>query len=344
MDKIERIIAKAYKNNKRIKFEEIEKLRLNEEEFDALISLLQQSGIEIEKTQVDLRNIELDCANKESLKLYFLQISKFPLLTEQEEKDLFEKIKLGDKESKNKVITSNLRLVVSIAKFYVDRGLSFDDLIQEGNSGLIRAIEKYDLSKGCKFSTYAHWWIRQGITRALDNQARVIRVPVHILVKAKNIKRFETIFFKNNGRDPSIEEIALEFGETIENIEKIKVTTQDIVSLDILVGEQSDSPTELINFITDEEIMEDKVIKDIESGQLISMLEEFLSEKEMKVLALRYGLYDGRYRTLEQVGQVFGVTRERIRQIELKALCKIRKKIKLKPKLKELFIEEFRYL
>ena len=257
------------------------------------------------------------------VRMYLKEIGKVPLLTAEEEKDLAIRIEHGDEEAKKKLCESNLRLVVSIAKKYLNRGLSFLDLIQEGNLGLIKAVDKFDYTKGYKFSTYATWWIRQAITRSIADQARTIRIPVHMVETINKLIRVSRQLLQEYGREPTSEEIAAEMGISVEKVREIKKISQDPVSLETPIGEEEDS--HLGDFIPDDEVQApvDAAASSMLKEQLMEVLDT-LSEREKKVLMLRFGLEDGRPRTLEEVGKEFNVTRERIRQIEAKALRKLR--------------------
>lgn len=257
------------------------------------------------------------------VRMYFKEIGKVPLLTAEEEKELAIRIEQGDEEAKKKLCESNLRLVVSIARRYLNRGLSFLDLIQEGNLGLIKAVEKFDYTKGYKFSTYATWWIRQAITRSIADQARTIRIPVHMVETINKLIRISRQLLQELGREPTSEEIAKEMGISVEKVREIKKISQDPVSLETPIGEEEDS--HLGDFIPDEDIPSpvDAAAYSMLQKQLREVLDT-LSDREKKVLILRFGLDDGRPRTLEEVGKEFNVTRERIRQIEAKALRKLR--------------------
>ena len=257
------------------------------------------------------------------VKIYLYDIGKFPLLTPEEETELAIRVSQGDEEAKRKLNESNLRLVVSIAKRYVGRGLLFLDLIQEGNLGLIKAVEKFDATKGYKFSTYATWWIRQAITRAIADQARTIRIPVHIVETIMRLSKAEKSLMQELGRAPQPDELAEELQMPIEKVREILKVSQDPVSLEAPVGEEEDS--HLGDFIADDDI---PAPQDVASQMLLkeelNEVLDTLSEREARVLRLRFGLDDGRNRTLEEVGREFKVTRERIRQIEAKALRKLR--------------------
>ena len=257
------------------------------------------------------------------VKMYLKEIGKIPLLSADEERVLAENMERGDVEAKRRLAEANLRLVVSIAKRYVGRGMQFLDLIQEGNSGLMKAVEKFDYKRGFKFSTYATWWIRQAITRAIADQARTIRIPVHMVETINKLVRIERQLIQELGRDPSNEEIANEMGIEIEKVREVRKIAQEPVSLETPIGEEEDS--HLGDFIPDEEVPApaEATAFSMLKEQLVEVLDT-LTEREQKVLKLRFGLEDGRARTLEEVGKQFDVTRERIRQIEAKALRKLR--------------------
>ena len=264
-------------------------------------------------------NIAID----DPVKVYLKEIGRVPLLSSEEEIELAVRIKNGDVAAKKRLSEANLRLVVSIAKRYLGRGMQFLDLIQEGNLGLIKAVEKFDHTKGFKFSTYATWWIRQAITRAIADQARTIRIPVHMVETITKVKKVSSQLLHKNGHDPSPEEIAKELDMSVERVREIMRIAQDPVSLETPIGEEEDS--HLGDFIPD-----DDAPAPAEAASLVLLKEQInqvlstLTEREEKVLRLRFGLEDGRSRTLEEVGQQFNVTRERIRQIEAKALRKLR--------------------
>ncbi len=257
------------------------------------------------------------------VKIYLKEIGRVPLLSAEEEIELAERMAKGDKKAKKRLSEANLRLVVSIAKRYVGRGMQFLDLIQEGNLGLIKAVEKFDYTKGFKFSTYATWWIRQAITRAIADQARTIRIPVHMVETITKVKKVSSMLLHKNGHDATPEEIAAELEMEPERVREIMRIAQDPVSLETPIGEEEDS--HLGDFIPD-----DDAPAPADAASLILLKEQLgevlstLTEREEKVLRLRFGLEDGRSRTLEEVGKEFNVTRERIRQIEAKALRKLR--------------------
>ncbi|MCL6637692.1 MAG: RNA polymerase sigma factor RpoD [Alicyclobacillus sp.] len=257
------------------------------------------------------------------VRMYLKEIGRVPLLSAQEEIELAKRIEQGDEEAKRRLAEANLRLVVSIAKRYVGRGMLFLDLIQEGNLGLIKAVEKFDYRKGYKFSTYATWWIRQAITRAIADQARTIRIPVHMVETINKLVRVSRQLLQELGREPTAEEIAAEMDMSPEKVREIQKIAQEPVSLETPIGEEDDS--HLGDFIPDDDALApaDAAAYELLKEQLEDVLDT-LTEREENVLRLRFGLDDGRTRTLEEVGKVFGVTRERIRQIEAKALRKLR--------------------
>ena len=298
---------------------DLEDEEIDEEEESKKTGVIIKATGEIEVSEEGSKNIPTD----DPVRMYFKEIGKVPLLTAEEEKDLAVRIEKGDEEAKKKLCESNLRLVVSIARRYLNRGLSFLDLIQEGNLGLIKAVDKFDYTKGYKFSTYATWWIRQAITRSIADQARTIRIPVHMVETINKLIRISRQLLQELGREPTSEEIAKEMGITVEKVREIKKISQDPVSLETPIGEEEDS--HLGDFIPDEDIPSpvDAAAYSMLQKQLREVLDT-LSDREKKVLILRFGLDDGRPRTLEEVGKEFNVTRERIRQIEAKALRKLR--------------------
>lgn len=275
--------------------------------------------------RIDLNDLSMPPGVKISdpVRMYLKEIGRVPLLSAAEEIELAKRIEDGDEEAKRRLAEANLRLVVSIAKRYVGRGMLFLDLIQEGNLGLIKAVEKFDYRKGYKFSTYATWWIRQAITRAIADQARTIRIPVHMVETINKLIRISRQLLQELGREPSAEEIAAEMDLTAEKVREIQKIAQEPVSLETPIGEEDDS--HLGDFIPDEDALApaDAAAYELLKEQLEDVLDT-LTEREENVLRLRFGLDDGRTRTLEEVGKVFGVTRERIRQIEAKALRKLR--------------------
>ena len=277
--------------------------------------------------EIDVEHIDLSVPEgigvDDPVRMYLKEIGKVPLLSPDEEIELAKKIELGDEEAKKKLAESNLRLVVSIAKRYAGRGMQLLDLIQEGNLGLIKAVEKFDYRKGYKFSTYATWWIRQAITRAIADQARTIRIPVHMVETINRLVRTQRQLVQTLGREATPEELAKELDMPVERVREIMKISQDPVSLETPIGEEEDS--HLGDFIQDNnvEVPADAATYTLLHEQLMDVLST-LTEREQKVLRLRFGLDDGRPRTLEEVGRQFNVTRERIRQIEAKALRKLR--------------------
>ncbi len=275
--------------------------------------------VELEAEEPDSKNTQID----DPVKVYLKEIGKVPLLTAEEEIELAMRIAANDQDAKRRLEEANLRLVVSIAKRYGGRGMQFLDLIQEGNLGLIKAVEKFDYTKGFKFSTYATWWIRQAITRAIADQARTIRIPVHMVETINKVKKTNSLLLHKNGREPTPEEIAKELGMSVDKVREILRVAQEPVSLETPIGEEEDS--HLGDFIPDEDALApaDAASQLLLKEALNSVLKT-LTPREAKVLALRFGLEDGHPKTLEEVGAEFNVTRERIRQIEAKALRKLR--------------------
>jgi len=268
-----------------------------------------------------------DDASDDSVRLYLREIGKIPLLNAEEELALAQRVVAGDKKAKDKMAEANMRLVVSIAKRYSGRGLDFLDLIQEGNTGLLRAVEKFDPDKGFKFSTYATWWIRQAITRAIADQARTIRIPVHMVETINKLLRTQRRMTQELNREPTIEELAKELEMEPDKVEYVIKIKQDITSLDAGVGRDGDDEDSVLrDFIEDEDSAtpEESATSQLLKEQVQSILSS-LSDREQKIIKMRFGLENGKSHTLEEVGQEFAVTRERIRQIEAKALAKLRK-------------------
>ena len=340
-DKVQKIIEKAKESGK-ITYGELatELDDTDPEEIDKVFDAFEDLGVDlnddIEEPDIeDLENVEeikledMDVSNIEGVsvddpvRMYLREIGKIPLLSYEEEAELAQRILKGDEEAKQKLAESNLRLVVSIAKKYVGRGMLFLDLIQEGNMGLIKAVEKFDYNKGFKFSTYATWWIRQAITRAIADQARTIRIPVHMVETINKLIRTSRQLLQQNGREPTPEEIAKEMEISVEKVMEIQKIAQDPVSLETPIGEEDDS--HLGEFIQDEDspAPQDSAAHTLLREQLEEVMDT-LTPREAMVLKLRFGLEDGKARTLEEVGKQFDVTRERIRQIEAKALRKLR--------------------
>ncbi len=268
----------------------------------------------------------LDDISDDSVRLYLREIGKIPLLTAEEELALAQRVVAGDKKAKDQMAEANMRLVVSIAKRYSGRGLDFLDLIQEGNTGLLRAVEKFDPDKGFKFSTYATWWIRQAITRAIADQARVIRIPVHMVETINKLLRTQRRMTQELNREPTIEELSKELEMEPEKIEYVMKIKQDVNSLDAAVRDDEEDSV-LGDFIEDEDTKspDEAATEQLLKEQVQNILASALSERELKIVKMRFGLEDGKNHTLEEVGHEFSVTRERIRQIEAKALAKLRK-------------------
>ncbi len=306
-------------------------------QMEQLLSFLEQNQVDIMQEELDfdlfleekeeLEDLELSIPESVSLedpvRMYLKEIGKIPLLTPQEEQELARRMEDGDLKAQKRLAEANLRLVVSVAKRYTGRGMQFLDLIQEGNLGLIKAVEKFDYTKGYKFSTYATWWIRQAITRAIADQSRTIRIPVHMVETINRLSRTSRKLLQELGREPTVEELAGSMGILPERVAEILKMSQEPVSLETPVGEEEDS--HLVDFIQDEQVTipQDAAAVHFLHEQLMEVLNT-LSEREQDVLMLRFGLKDGQPRTLEEVGRQFHVTRERIRQIEAKALRKLR--------------------
>ena len=343
-EKVMNIIKRAKENGKITYGELANELEdTNPEQLDKIFDTFEDLGVDIKDSddldiEPDIDDLEemenikvedVDLTNMDGVsiddpvRMYLREIGKIPLLTYDEELDLAKKILTGDEEAKQKLAESNLRLVVSIAKKYVGRGMLFLDLIQEGNMGLIKAVEKFDYTKGYKFSTYATWWIRQAITRAIADQARTIRIPVHMVETINKLIRTSRHLLQKNGREPTPEEIAEEMEIPVEKVMEIQKIAQDPVSLETPIGEEDDS--HLGDFIQDDDspAPQDSAAYTMLKEQLNDVMGT-LTSREAKVLRLRFGLEDGKARTLEEVGKEFNVTRERIRKIEAKALRKLR--------------------
>ena len=360
MEKVKGLVALAKKKKNMLEYQEISDffndMPLDADQMEKVFDYLEKSGIDVlrlsdmsedidisaddkllllddddidlsEEEEIDMENIDLSVPEgvsiEDPVRMYLKEIGKVPLLSAEEEISLAQRMEEGDEEAKKRLAEANLRLVVSIAKRYVGRGMLFLDLIQEGNLGLIKAVEKFDYRKGYKFSTYATWWIRQAITRAIADQARTIRIPVHMVETINKLIRVSRQLLQELGREPTPEEIAEEMHMSVERVRGILRISQGAVSLETPIGEEEDS--HLGDFIQDDNV---PVPADAAAFTMLKeQLEEVLgtlTEREQKVLRLRFGLDDGRARTLEEVGKEFNVTRERIRQIEAKALRKLR--------------------
>lgn len=339
IEEIKDQLLKDGKKDGKLTYEEIgdafEKYEIDSDDIDELYKVFEKEGInlvdkkdskddddEVDVTKEDL-SIPKGVTVDDPVRMYLKEIGKISLLTAEEEVEIAKRMEEGDELAKKELAEANLRLVVSIAKRYVGRGMSFLDLIQEGNLGLMKAVDKFDYTKGFKFSTYATWWIRQAITRAIADQARTIRIPVHMVETINKLVRVQRQLVQDLGRDPLPEEIAAEMNLDVERVREIQKIAQEPVSLETPIGEEEDS--HLGDFIPDDEILspQDAATFTLLKEQLNTVLET-LTEREKKVLTLRFGLDDGRARTLEEVGKEFDVTRERIRQIEAKALRKLR--------------------
>lgn len=336
-DFLQNLLSEVKNDTGKVTYEELEnkleKLDLSAEQNAEIYKYLENNGMKIvdafEKDNSALYKTIGDVAVDDPVKMYLKDIGKVPLLSGEEEVELAQRMMEGDEDAKRKLSEANLRLVVSIAKRYVGRGMLFLDLIQEGNMGLMKAVEKFDCTKGFKFSTYATWWIRQAITRAIADQARTIRIPVHMVETINRQVRTQRILLQELGREPTSEEIGERMGISAEKVEEIQKIAQDPVSLETPIGEEEDS--HLADFIEDNKTVapSDVAAQTMLREQLIAALHK-LTPREEKVIRLRYGLDDGKQRTLEEVGREFNVTRERIRQIEAKALRKLRNPSKSK--------------
>ncbi len=346
-DRLKELLALAKNKKGVLDYQEINDffadMELDANRFDKIIDYLERNGVDVFKVpdlediddaeiilddeEADLSKIDLSVPEgvsiEDPVRMYLKEIGKVPLLSAEEEIELAKRMEEGDRDAKKKLSEANLRLVVSIAKRYVGRGMQFLDLIQEGNLGLIKAVDKFDYRKGYKFSTYATWWIRQAITRAIADQARTIRIPVHMVETINKLIRVQRQMLQELGREPSTEEIAEEMGLPVERVREIQNISQEPVSLETPIGEEEDS--HLGDFIKDDNVPvpAEAAAAAILKEQLMDVLDT-LTERERKVIRLRFGLDDGRARTLEEVGREFQVTRERIRQIEAKALRKLR--------------------
>ncbi|MBQ2088796.1 MAG: RNA polymerase sigma factor RpoD [Lachnospiraceae bacterium] len=338
------LIEEAKKKSNTLEYRDIAEvfkgIKPSAEQFHRILEELDKNNITLIREEGDDEDIDLDdedeiemdkidlsapdgISTDDPVRMYLKEIGKVPLLTAEEEIELAKRMELGDQEAKKRIAEANLRLVVSIAKRYVGRGMLFLDLIQEGNLGLIKAVEKFDYRKGYKFSTYATWWIRQAITRAIADQARTIRIPVHMVETINKLIRVSRQLLQELGREPTPEEIAEEMDIPVERVREILKISQEPVSLETPIGEEEDS--HLGDFIQDDNVPVpvDAATYTLLREQIGEVLDT-LTEREKKVLILRFGIEDGRSRTLEEVGKEFNVTRERIRQIEAKALRKLR--------------------
>ncbi len=337
IDEVKKLINKG-KDEGHLTYEEImdalEEIDLDSKEIEKIYDIFSEMDIEVIEDESDLEEDEEDekeldlsipqgVGIDDPVRMYLKEIGKVDLLTAEEEVELAQRMENGDEVAKQQLVEANLRLVVSIAKKYVGRGMLFLDLIQEGNMGLMKAVEKFDYTKGYKFSTYATWWIRQAITRSIADQARTIRIPVHMVETINKLIRVSRQLLQEKGREPTAEEIGEEMDITAEKVREIKKISQEPVSLETPIGEEEDS--HLGDFIEDEDAPAPASAASymLLREQLDDVLDT-LTDREKRVLELRFGIEDGRSRTLEEVGKEFGVTRERIRQIEAKALRKLR--------------------
>ena len=343
---MEKLLKQAHKNKNVLEYKEIndafKNIELTPEKFEWILDYFEKQGVDVLNTNEDEDNDDnfidddaeeveiIDDADilegvslEDPVRMYLKEIGNIPLLTAEEEVFLAQRIEKGDEQARKQLIEANLRLVVSIAKKYVGRGMSFLDLIQEGNMGLMKAVEKFDYKKGNKFSTYSTWWIRQAITRGIADTAKTIRVPVHMVETINKTLRMSRNLLQELGREPTSEEIAERLGTTKQKVEEALEISRDPVSMDSPIGEEEDSS--LGDFIEDENMLSPSDSADYQmlKKELVNALDT-LTDRERKVIELRFGLIDGQARTLEEVGKEFKVTRERIRQIEAKALRKLR--------------------
>lgn len=319
MDQFDKLIEFAYKNGNKVSTEDISKLKLSDEDYDKVMQAFHERKIVVNEPKYD-EDYYVNSGN--DVQTYFKEIAKIPLLSLDEERKLAFKILDGDEAARKKLIESNLRLVVSVAKKYTNRGLSFLDLIQEGNIGLMKAIEKYDVTIGYKFSTYATWWIRQSISRAISSQARCIRIPVHMNEKIRRINAFEFEFIKKNfGQSPTYEQIAKALNISTEQVKQLKKHAQDILSLNTPINEDEDDSIQ--DVIPDEDSI-DNILNQKFDEEHIKQLIVCLNERELTIITHRFGILGEESKTLEGVGEVLGITRERVRQIEAKAMRKLR--------------------
>ena len=355
MEKLKGLMEMGKKKKNTLEYHEIQSyfqdMPISDDQMDKVLEYLEAHGIDVlrisengndvddllllsdddinldDEEEVDMENLDISVPEgisiEDPVRMYLKEIGKVPLLSAEEEIELAQRMEEGDESAKKRLAEANLRLVVSIAKRYVGRGMLFLDLIQEGNLGLIKAVEKFDYRKGYKFSTYATWWIRQAITRAIADQARTIRIPVHMVETINKLIRVSRQLLQELGREPTPEEIAEEMKLPVERVREILKISQEPVSLETPIGEEEDS--HLGDFIQDDNVPvpSDAAAFTLLKEQLVEVLST-LTDREQKVLRLRFGLDDGRARTLEEVGKEFNVTRERIRQIEAKALRKLR--------------------
>ena len=342
IDEVKELVAEGreqgYLNGEHIT-DALQDVDLTPDQIDNIFLLFNDLGIDIiegdeplsgdgaeakpEEEVIPKLDLSVKTPTNDPVRMYLKEIGKVPLLTAEEEVSLAKRIERRDMEAKRKLIEANLRLVVSIAKRYVGRGMLFLDLIQEGNLGLIRAVEKFDYRKGYKFSTYATWWIRQAITRAIADQARTIRIPVHMVETINKLIRVQRQLLQDMGREPTPEEIATEMGTTPQKVREILKISQEPVSLETPIGEEEDS--QLGDFIEDEDAtMPVEAVSEIMQKEELNQVLSTLTHRERKVIELRFGLKGEHPRTLEEVGQQFGLTRERIRQIEAKTLAKLK--------------------
>lgn len=330
MELVEQLIVKAKKNNNKLLIEDLFSLDLEDEELESLIKILEERNITISEEQENIVDEDFfsDLPVDDPVMMYLKEIGRIPLLSSEEEKYLFKSFKQGNLEARQKILNANLRLVVSVAKKYAQRGNTtsnnFLDIIEDGNIGLIKAVDKFDVSKGFKFSTYATWWIKQSITRAIMDTSRTIRIPVHVYKKINQIKKFINKYYNEHGKEPSIKEISHNLGYREEEVKECIHNDKDIISLDApIMIEESEST--LKDFIIDDIDVSDKASSSINYEKIFEKVQSVLSEREFKIINLRFGILSNRTYTLEEIGTELNITRERVRQIEAKACKRLRR-------------------
>lgn len=320
-------IINSISRKKEIDIKKILELDLDENDYLQVISELKSKRIKIVEKQDEQEEYNYDAAfaTVDSTDIYFREIAKYKVLTPEEEKDLAKKVKLGDEEARNKFIESNLKLVISVAKSYLHQGLPVLDVIEEGNLGLITAVERFDPELGYKFSTYAIWWIRQSIMRGIQEKSRVVKISVGANELYSKIKRYNNKIYLEKGREATTEELSLALNIREEKIKQLKTSFQDVISLDSKVNEEEEDTT-IADFIADPSSMEEIIVENLEKESIKNIL-NYLNEREKTILLMRFGFVNDKIYTLEEIGKKLGITRERVRQLEIKILKKIRRGI-----------------
>ena len=320
-------IISSISREKEIDIKKILELNLDENDYLQVINAQKSKGIKIVEKQEEYEEYDYDdtFATVDSIGIYFREIAKYKLLTPEEEKDLAKKAKLGDEEARNKFIEANLKLVISVAKSYFHQGLPVLDIIEEGNLGLIAAVERFDPELGYKFSTYAIWWIRQSIMRGIQEKSRVVKISVGANELYSKIKRYNNKIYLEKGREATTEELSLALNIREEKIEQLKTSFQDIISLDSKVNDEEEDTT-IADFVADPSSMEEIIVENLEKESIKKIL-NCLNEREKTILLMRFGFVNDRIHTLEEIGKKLGITRERVRQLEIKTLKKIRRGI-----------------